>query len=96
MESQVIIQKKAKKKKMNKEQKGQIENKQKDDRLNATISKITFHENGLNTPIKKQILKFNFQKVWPICHLLETQFKHKETNSLKVKGQKKISHSNAK
>lgn len=65
--------------------------------LTLTIATITLTENGLNTPIKRHrspnLIKK--KKAWPICHLQETQFKYKETNTSKVKGWKKISHSNA-
>ena len=60
------------------------------------ISMITLNVNGLNAPTKRHRLAEWIQKQDPyICHLQETHFRHRDTDRLKVRGQKKIFHANA-
>lgn len=56
---------------------------------------IILNVNGLHDPIKRQRLAKRIKIRGPtICGLQETHFKSKDTNSLKVKGLKKIIHAN--
>ena len=56
---------------------------------------ITLNVNGLNAPTKKQRLAEWIQKQDPyICCLQETHLKPRDTYRLKVKGWKKIFHTN--
>ena len=59
------------------------------------LSIITLNVNGLNAPTKRQRLAEWIQKQDPyICCLQETHLKTTDTCRLKVKGQKKIFHTN--
>ena len=59
------------------------------------LSIITLNVNGLNVPTKRQRLAEWIQKQNPyICCLQETYLKKRDTYRLKVKGWKKIFHSN--
>ena len=59
------------------------------------LSIITLHVNGLNAPTKRQRLAEWIQKQDPyLCCLQETHLKTRDTYRLKVKGWKKISHTN--
>ena len=59
------------------------------------LSIITLNVNGLNAPNKRQRLVEWIQKQDPyICCLQETHLKTRETYRLKVKGLKKIFHTN--
>ena len=59
------------------------------------LSIITFNINGLNTPNKIQRLAERMQKQDTyICCLQETHLKTRDTYRLKVKGWKKIFHTN--
>ena len=59
------------------------------------LSIITLNVNGLNAPTKRQRLAEWIHKQDPyICHLQETHLETKDTYRLKVKGWKKIFHSN--
>src|SRR5574337_1041180 len=59
------------------------------------LSIITLNVNGLNAPTKRQRLAEWIEKQDPyICCLQETHLKPRETYRLKVKGWKKIFHSN--
>ena len=59
------------------------------------LSIITLNVNGLNAPTKRQRLAEWIQKEDPcICCLQETHLKTRDTYSLKVKGWKKIFHTN--
>ena len=59
------------------------------------LSIITLNVKGLNAPTKRQRLAEWIQKQDPyICCLQETHLKPRETYRLKVKGWKKIFHSN--
>ena len=59
------------------------------------LSMITLNVNGLNDPTKRQSLAEWIQKEDPyICCLQETHLKTRDTYRLKVKGWKKIFHSN--
>ena len=56
---------------------------------------ITLNVNGLNAPTKRQRLAEWMQKQDPyICCLQETHLKTRDTYRLKVKGWKKIFHTN--
>ena len=56
---------------------------------------VTLNVNGINAPTKRQRLAEWIQKQDPyICHLQETYLKTADTQRLKVKGWKKISHAN--
>ena len=56
---------------------------------------ITLNVNGLNAPTKRQRLAEWMQKQDPyICCLEETHLKTRDTYRLKVKGWKKIFHTN--
>ena len=64
--------------------------------INPTISIITLNINGVNTPIKRQKLsEWNKKQDPTIYYSQETQFKYKDTYSLKVNGWRKIYHVNA-
>ena len=59
------------------------------------VSIITLNVNGLNAPTKRQRLAEWIQKQDPyICCLQETHLKTRDTYRLKVKGWKKIFHTN--
>ena len=59
------------------------------------LSIITLNVNGLNDPTKRHRLAERIQKQDPyICCLQETNLKIRDTYRLKVKGWKKISHTN--
>ena len=59
------------------------------------LSIITLNVNGLNAPIKRQRLAEWIQKQDPyICCLQKTHLKTRDTYRLKVKGWKKIFHTN--
>ena len=59
------------------------------------LSIITLNVNGLNAPTKRQRLAERIQKQDPyICCLQETKLKTRDTYRLKVKGWKKIFHTN--
>ena len=59
------------------------------------LSRITLNVNGLNAPTKRQRLAEWIQKQNPyICCLQETHLKPRDTYRLKVKGWKKIFHTN--
>ena len=59
------------------------------------ISIITLNVNGLNAPTKRHRLAAWIQKQDPyICCLQETHFTSRDTYKLKVRGWKKIFHSN--
>ena len=59
------------------------------------LSIITLNVNGLNAPTKRQRLAEWMQKQHPyICCLQETHLKPRDTYRLKVKGWKKIFHTN--
>ena len=59
------------------------------------LSIITLNVNGLNVPTKRQRLAEWIQKQDPhICCLQETHIKARDTYRLKVKGWKKIFHTN--
>ena len=59
------------------------------------LSIITLNVNGLNAPTKRQRLTEWIKKQDPyICCLQETHLKTRDTQRLKVKGQKKIFHAN--
>ena len=63
--------------------------------MGSYSSIITLNVNGLNDPIKRQILAEWVQKQDPyICCLQETYLKTRDTYRLKVKGWKKIFHTN--
>ena len=59
------------------------------------LSIITLNVNGLNAPTKRQRLAEWIQKQDPyICCLQETHLETRDTYRLKVKGWKKIFHTN--
>ena len=59
------------------------------------LSIITLNVNGLNAPTKRQRRAEWIQKQDPyICYLQETHLKTRDTYRLKVKGWKKIFHTN--
>ena len=63
--------------------------------MGSYLSIITLTVNGLNAPTKRQTLAEWIQKQDPyICCLQETHLKTRDTYRLKVKGWKKIFHSN--
>ena len=63
--------------------------------MGSYLSIITLNVNGLNTPTKRQRLTEWIQKQDPyICCLQETHLKTRDTYRLKVKGWKKIFHTN--
>ena len=63
--------------------------------MESHLSIITLNVNGLNAPTKRQRLAEWIQKQDPyICCLEETHLKTKDTYRLKVKGWKKIFHTN--
>ena len=63
--------------------------------VGSYLSIITLNVNGLNAPTKRQRLAEWIQKQDPyICCLEETHLKTKDTYRLKVKGWKKILHTN--
>ena len=63
--------------------------------MGSYLSIITFNVNGLNAPTKRQRLAEWIQKQDPyICCLQATHLKPRDTYRLKVKGWKKIFHSN--
>ena len=63
--------------------------------MGSYLSIITLNGNGLNAPTKRQRLAEWIQKQHPyICCLQETHHKTRDTYRLKVKGWKKIFHTN--
>ena len=63
--------------------------------MGSYLSIITLNVNGLNTPTKRQMLAEWIQKEDPyLCYLQETHLKTRDTYRLKVKGWKKILHTN--
>ena len=63
--------------------------------IGSYLSIITLNVNGLNAPTKRQRLAEWIQKQDPyICCLQETHLKTRDTYRLKVKGWKKIFHTN--
>ena len=59
------------------------------------LSIIPLNANGLNPPTKRQRLAEWIQQQDPyICHLQEAHLKTRDTYKLKVKGWKKIFHTN--
>ena len=63
--------------------------------MGSYLSIITLNVNGLNAPTRRQRLTERIQKQDPyICCLQETHFKPRDTYRLKVKGWKKIFHTN--
>ena len=63
--------------------------------MGSYLSIITLNVNGLNAPTKRQRLAEWIQKQDPyICHLQEAHLKTRDTYKLKVKGWKKIFHTN--
>ena len=63
--------------------------------MGSYLSIITLNVNGLNAPTKRQRLAEWIQKQDPcICCLQETHLKTRDTYKLKVKGWKKIFHTN--
>ena len=63
--------------------------------IGTYISIITLNVNGLNAPTKRQRLAEWIQKQDPyICCLQETHFRPRDTYRLKVRGWKKIFHTN--
>ena len=63
--------------------------------MGSYLSLITLNVNGLNVPTKRQRLDEWIQKQDPyICCLQETHVKTRDTQRLKVKGQKNIFHAN--
>ena len=63
--------------------------------MGSYLSIITLNVNGLNAPTKRQRLDEWIQKQDPYIYCLpETHLKIKDTYRLKVKGWKKIFHSN--
>ena len=63
--------------------------------IGTYISIITLHVNGFNAPTKRHRLAEWIQKEDPyICGLQETHFRPRDTYILKVKGWKKIFHTN--
>ena len=64
--------------------------------MGSYLSIITLNVNGLNAPTKRQRLaeRIPEKKRCHICCLQETHFKTRDTYRLKVKGWKKIFHTN--
>ena len=63
--------------------------------IGTYISRITLNVNGLNAPTKRHRLVEWIQKQDPyICCLKETHFRPRDTYRLKVRGWKKIFHTN--
>ena len=63
--------------------------------MGSYLSIITLNVNGLNAPTKRQRLAEWIQKQDPyICCLQETHLKKRDIHRLKVKGWKKIFHTN--
>ena len=62
--------------------------------MESYLSIITLNVNGLNAPTKRQRLAEWIQKYSYICCLKETHLKTRETYRLKMKGLKKIFHTN--
>ena len=63
--------------------------------MGSYLSIITLNVNGLNAPTKRQRLAEWIQKQDPsICCLQETHLKTRDTYRLKLKGWKKIFHTN--
>ena len=63
--------------------------------MGSYLSIITLNINGLNAPTKRQRLAGWIQKQDPyICCLQETHLETRDTYRLKVKGWKKIFHTN--
>ena len=63
--------------------------------MGSYLSTITLNVNGLNAPTERQRLAEWIQKQDPyICCLQETHLKTRDTYRLKVKGWKKLFHTN--
>ena len=63
--------------------------------IGTYVSVIAVYVNGLNAPTKRHRLAKGIQKQdLYICCLQETDFSSKDTYTVKVRGQKKISHAN--
>ena len=63
--------------------------------MGSYLSIITLNVNGLNAPTEIQRLAEWIQKQYPyLCYLQETYLKTSDTYRLKVKGWKKIFHTN--
>ena len=63
--------------------------------MGSYSSIITLNINGLNAPTKRQRMAEWVQKQDPyMCHLQETHLKTGDTYRMKVKGWKKIFHTN--
>ena len=63
--------------------------------MGSYLSTITLNVNGLNAPTNIQRLAEWIQKQYPyLCYLQETHLKTSDTYRLKVKGWKKIFHTN--
>ena len=63
--------------------------------MGSYLSILTLNVNGLNAPTKRQRLAERIpKKRCHICCLQETHFKTRDTYRLKVKGWKKIFHTN--
>ena len=62
--------------------------------MGSYLSIITVNVNGLNAPIKRQILAVWIKKNPYICCLQETYLETRDTYRLKVNGWKKIFHTN--
>ena len=63
--------------------------------ISTNLSLITLNINGLNSPVKRhRVVEWIKKKDPAICCLQGIYFKPKDTNRLKVKGQKKVFHKN--
>ena len=63
--------------------------------IETDMSIITLNVNGLNASTKRHRLAERIQKQDPYtCYLQETYFRPKDTQRLKVRGQKNIFHAN--
>lgn len=62
--------------------------------LNPIVSIITFNVDGHYTSIKRKIIYWVGKKAKPNSIVSQTDIKHKEKNKLKLKGWKKIYHTN--
>lgn len=63
--------------------------------INSTMPVITLNVNWLNNPIKSQRLSDWIKKKIKLYDVYKTQFGIKDTNILRVKGWKKIYHTNS-
>ena len=63
--------------------------------LNSCLSIVTLNVNRFNDPIKRHRVSNWIKKQDPsICCLQKTHFRHKDTDSLKIKAWRTIYHSN--